>query len=96
MVDDLATPNDLRPEDPPRQRVQWYAKGGKGFQVAALLLIVASLSACGFLVACLLKPSSGGGAETPKDAPDRLAIRPVSFRRPSHHHRRFDSGAQCR
>src|SRR6266852_3834748 len=73
MVDDLATPNDPRPDNPPQQRVKWCAKGGKGFQAAAVLLIVASLAACGFLVACLLKPSAGGGAETPKDAPDRLA-----------------------
>jgi hypothetical protein len=68
-----ATPQAQEPENPPPRRVKWYARGGTGFKAAALLLIVASLSACYFLMACLLKPSRGGGAETKKETPDRLA-----------------------
>jgi hypothetical protein len=76
MAGDGVNPGNAQAAVVPPRRVKWYSKGGKGFQAAALLLIVASLSACGFLMACLLRapgPSSGAGAGTEKEMAGRLA-----------------------
>src|ERR1700737_3549878 len=54
---------------------RWYKRGGPGCQGAAVLLILASLSATGFLMICLLRPpgtSSGGAANTEKTEKVRL------------------------
>src|SRR5438270_5817190 len=51
---------EMNSEDPnaarPQRRGRWYKKGGAGFQAAAALLIVASLSATGFLMVHLVGP----------------------------------------
>src|SRR5258708_803960 len=51
------------------RRKRWYAKGGRGFQAATVLLIVASLSATGFLMSCLLRTpeTSPGGGTNPNN-----------------------------
>jgi hypothetical protein len=64
------------PNPPVRQRrVRWYARGGRGFQVATILLIASSLSATGFLMSCLLRPPETGtekGDNTTKTKPTGL------------------------
>jgi Cytochrome c554 and c-prime len=53
----------------------WVRTRGRRFQAAALLLILASLSATGFWMVCLLgppKPAAGGAASTEKAAVDPL------------------------
>ncbi|HEY1861932.1 MAG TPA: multiheme c-type cytochrome [Gemmataceae bacterium] len=50
---------------------RWYAQRGRGFQAATVLLIVASLSATGFLMmSCVLRPpeTSPGGDTNPTNA----------------------------
>jgi hypothetical protein len=64
------------PNTPVRERRgRWYARGGRGFQVATVLLFAASLSATGFLMSCLLRPpetTPEGGGNSAKTPPSGL------------------------